>query len=72
MLNEAILESQPAGGQSSKRRFRLITLWNYVQYWREIRRQRRALLGLSDAMLKDIGISRADACREGLKPFWRP
>jgi uncharacterized protein YjiS (DUF1127 family) len=35
-------------------------------------RQRRALLALDDRMLKDIGISRADALQEGNKPFWRP
>lgn len=34
-------------------------------------RQRRALLALSDAMLKDIGISRADALHEGSKGFWQ-
>lgn len=34
-------------------------------------RQRRALLALSDAMLKDIGISRADAWHEADKPWWR-
>ena len=39
--------------------------------WLERRRQRRALLSLSDHMLKDIGISRADAYAEGVKPFWR-
>lgn len=33
--------------------------------------QRRALLGLNDAMLKDLGISRIDALQEGSKPFWR-
>ncbi|MDG4550831.1 MAG: DUF1127 domain-containing protein [Candidatus Contendobacter sp.] len=42
-----------------------------VAEWYEIHRQRHALLGLSDAMLKDIGIGRADAFREGTKPFWR-
>lgn len=36
-----------------------------------VHRQRRALLSLDDAMLKDIGISRVDALREGRKPFWR-
>jgi uncharacterized protein YjiS (DUF1127 family) len=36
----------------------------------EVRRQRRALLGLSDAMLKDIGISRGDAAQEGARRFW--
>lgn len=40
--------------------------------WYAIYRQRRVLLGLDAAMLKDIGISRADALREGSKPFWRP
>ncbi|HCB13036.1 MAG TPA: DUF1127 domain-containing protein [Gammaproteobacteria bacterium] len=33
--------------------------------------QRRDLLALDDAMLKDIGISRVDALQEGNKPFWR-
>ena len=37
----------------------------------ERRRQRRILLGLGDAMLKDIGLSRADVMVEGEKPFWR-
>lgn len=36
-----------------------------------VHRQRRALLSLDDAMLKDMGISRVDALREGRKPFWR-
>ena len=39
--------------------------------WAEVSRQRRALLALSDDMLKDIGISRAQADIEGSKPFWR-
>jgi uncharacterized protein YjiS (DUF1127 family) len=39
--------------------------------WIERYRQRRALLELSDHMLKDIGISRVEAWREGRKPFWR-
>ena len=36
-----------------------------------IYRQRRALLRLDDAMLKDLGLSRVDALQEGGKPFWR-
>lgn len=36
----------------------------------KIYRERRALLGLSDYALKDIGLSRADAYREGERPIW--
>jgi uncharacterized protein YjiS (DUF1127 family) len=43
-----------------------------VEGWIERRRQRRALLELSDHVLKDIGISRSEAQREGRKPFWLP
>jgi uncharacterized protein YjiS (DUF1127 family) len=39
--------------------------------WHEVARQRRALLGLSDRMLKDIGVTRAEAEREASRPFWR-
>ena len=39
--------------------------------WNDVARQRRALLALSDQMLKDIGISRSQADFEGSKPFWR-
>ena len=39
--------------------------------WRIRARERRQLSTLSDAMLKDIGISRADASTEFDKPFWR-
>jgi uncharacterized protein YjiS (DUF1127 family) len=39
-------------------------------HWHELARQRRALLALSDDMLKDIGITRAEAEREASRPFW--
>ncbi len=39
--------------------------------WRSRARERRQLSALSDAMLKDIGVSRADASAEFEKPFWR-
>lgn len=38
--------------------------------WNTRYRQRRELLGLSDHMLKDIGISRAQAENEGHRAFW--
>lgn len=34
-------------------------------------KERRRLLELNDHLLKDMGLSRDDARREGEKPFWR-
>jgi uncharacterized protein YjiS (DUF1127 family) len=42
-----------------------------LEQWVERRRQRRALLELNEHMLKDIGVSAADAWQESQKPFWR-
>lgn len=42
-----------------------------AENWAARRRQRRQLLALGDSGLKDIGLSRADASREAIKPFWR-
>ena len=39
--------------------------------WHERACQRRHLLSLGDAALKDFAASRADAGFEGAKPFWR-
>ncbi len=39
--------------------------------WQERAAQRRRLEGMSDRMLRDIGLSRADVARECVKPFWR-
>ena len=36
----------------------------------EKRRSRLALLEMTDEQLKDIGVSRCDAYREGIRPFW--
>ena len=40
--------------------------------WLERARQRRHLRTLSDHMLRDIGLSRADVEGEAGKPFWQP
>jgi uncharacterized protein YjiS (DUF1127 family) len=42
------------------------------QTWLERSRQRRQLGELNDYMLRDIGITRAEAWFEADKPFWRP
>jgi len=43
-----------------------------LRSWVDRARRRRALEAVDDWILKDIGISRADAMREHDKPFWRP
>jgi uncharacterized protein YjiS (DUF1127 family) len=40
--------------------------------WQSRAWERRHLAGMSDHMLKDIGLSRADIEREVSKPFWCP
>ena len=42
-----------------------------VRSWRDRAEQRRQLARLSDAALKDIGLSRTDAWAEYTKSFWR-
>ena len=38
--------------------------------WQDRANQRHRLRAMSDFMLKDIGLSRADVDREASKPFW--
>jgi len=49
----------------------LAVMWRVVSRWMERSRQRHHLRGLSDALLCDIGLTRADVDREALKPFWQ-
>ena len=42
-----------------------------LQLWMDRHHHRQQLSQLSDHMLKDIGISRADVYREVQKPFWK-
>jgi uncharacterized protein YjiS (DUF1127 family) len=62
-----ICEELPATGGSSH--FSWTSLWSRLERVMEVRRQRRALLSLDDRMLKDIGLSRADAWLEGNRPL---
>ncbi|MDH4246984.1 MAG: DUF1127 domain-containing protein [Deltaproteobacteria bacterium] len=42
-----------------------------VRQWRNRAMQRRQLMMLNPRLLKDVGLTQADAYRESLKPFWR-
>jgi len=65
---------RPAGGAAGgfeSAMSGLGTAWRMLLNWSARSRQRHALAALDDAMLKDIGLSRADIEFEAAKPFWR-
>jgi uncharacterized protein YjiS (DUF1127 family) len=49
----------------------VLALITIADGWLLRRQERRQLLTFDDRMLKDIGLSRADAWAEARKPFWR-
>lgn len=56
--------------RSSSRGSTLLRVVAMIEMAVERRRSRLALLEMSDAQLKDIGISRSEAYREANRPFW--
>jgi len=50
----------------------LESLREVLASWASRSRERNLLAQMSDADLKDIGVSRYDAMMEIQKPFWRP
>lgn len=59
------------GGRSSILNRMLLRATAIAEIWIERHRQRQTLCGLSDHVLKDIGVSRSEAEYEARKPFWR-
>lgn len=57
-----------AQGSFTERAFK--SMKAHISRWYELRRQRRQLAQLSDAALKDLGLSRADVYRETEQHFW--
>jgi len=51
---------------------RLESFTEVLATWASRSRERTLLAQMSDAELKDIGVSRYDAIMEIRKPFWRP
>ncbi len=63
-----------SGGTVPARRqvsFNLSTWFDVLLLWLQRWRERRRLGALSDHMLKDIGLTRADIDVEVRKTFWR-
>ena len=58
-------------GEREMMLFRLVgRIVTQILFWREVATQRAVLGSLSDELLKDIGITRAEAVREASRPFW--
>jgi uncharacterized protein YjiS (DUF1127 family) len=51
--------------------FNLSKAFDVLLLWRQRRHERRKLGALSDHMLKDLGLTRADIDGEMHKNFWR-
>ncbi len=54
----------------ARRRPRAFFLSLPVHQWMQVAAERRHLARLDDAMLRDIGVDRADAAAEARRPFW--
>jgi uncharacterized protein YjiS (DUF1127 family) len=54
-----------------RRQHVLMRALDTLQTWSERIRQRRELMRFDDHLLRDIGITRADAIAEASKPFWQ-
>jgi uncharacterized protein YjiS (DUF1127 family) len=57
-------------GNRSKPAYSLPKVIVWIETVLQRRRSRLALLEMSDAQLKDIGVSRAEAYGEANRPFW--
>ncbi|WFP60692.1 MULTISPECIES: DUF1127 domain-containing protein [unclassified Mesorhizobium] len=70
--SDAELHGRPSGCRRFIDRvvFVLASLARQIGRMLERRRGRLALLEMTDEQLKDIGVSRCDAHREGIRPFW--
>ena len=68
MFTTSILKILPRG-RSTPTRIAHAAVDTVLQ-WQDRANQRHRLRTLSDFMLRDMGLSRADVEREACKPFW--
>ena len=61
----------PRGVAPDARSGLLAGIFERLLLWQERAAQRHALAGLDDHLLKDLGLTRAEALCEADKPFWR-
>ncbi len=71
LLTAGSAAAKPFRAVEKVRRF-IVKMLNLIVVWQERNEQRHALGALDERMLKDIGVSGADAHKEARKPFWLP
>lgn len=62
-----------SGGRAARFRSRpdiLRLVFSRIAVWNRTRRTRKQLADLSDHELQDLGLTRAAALQESLRPFW--
>jgi uncharacterized protein YjiS (DUF1127 family) len=65
------LPAQPATREGERRASYLRRVPALLDIWRRRLRDREALALMDDRSLRDLGLTRYDACYEARKPFWR-
>jgi uncharacterized protein YjiS (DUF1127 family) len=65
-----VVVAQASGQSSFTLRAVIGKMFQRMMRWAELARQRNGLAAMSDAALKDIGLSRADILQESERPFW--
>ncbi len=71
MSDVVLAKAAPMEETAGMRPSRLARLLDLVHTWIERSAQRRALCALEPRLLKDVGVSPAEAMSEYNKPFWR-
>ncbi len=70
MIGNSVRVGHAAGRNRGQHSFPTRILDRLID-WQGRAHQRHALAGLSDRMLKDVGLDRATTTRESSQPFWR-
>ena len=72
LAQQSVDAGAPAALRARSRRRALERICDLLLAWHERSRQRHQLASLSDHLLRDIGLSRADIMAETTKRFWQP
>lgn len=67
MLEFSLIASERSENAQAKQE----SFWARIRRWKQRMHERKQLLAMPDYLLKDIGVTRAQAESEWRKPFWQ-